>query len=109
MAVMIIGCTVYFGCAILFYSIGIYAAKREKPMWFWSGTEVDPREITDIREYNRENGRIWKRYSLWYFAAGVAAIFNTVVSVVLLILSCTLGIVILISAYNRIYERYKKR
>jgi hypothetical protein len=109
MAGRIIGCVVYFGCTILFYSIGIYATRIEKPMWFWSGTEIDPSTITDIREYNRANGRMWKCYSLWYFVAGVAAIFNNVASVVLLVLSCTLGIAILIATYNRIYEKYRRK
>jgi hypothetical protein len=107
MAGKIIGCTVYFGCAILFYCIGIYAQKCKKPMWFWSGSEVDPKTITDIGQYNCENARMWKLYSLWYFAAGVAAIWNTVVAVVLLVLSCTLGLVILVATYNKIHEKYR--
>ena len=107
MAGAIIGCIIYLGCAILFFGIGIYAAKSQKPMWFWSGTEVDPATITDVKQYNRENARMWKWYSLWYFAAAVAAIWSTVVAVVLLVLSCTLGLVILVATYNKIHEKYR--
>lgn len=107
MAGTIIACTVYFGCAILFYGIGIYAKNCQKPMWFWSGTEVDPTTITDVVQYNRENSRMWKLYSLWYFAAGVVAIFNHIAAVVLLVLSCTVGIVILVATYHKIHEKYK--
>ena len=46
---------VSYGCAILFFAIGVYALKRKKPMWFWSGTEVDASQITDIKQYNKEN------------------------------------------------------
>ena len=55
MAGAIIGCIIYFGCAILFFGIGVYAQRCQKPMWFWSGTEVDPATITDVALYNREN------------------------------------------------------
>ena len=40
----------------LFTGIGIYAWKRKKPMWFWSGSTVRESEITDIPAYNRANG-----------------------------------------------------
>ena len=95
-----------FGCAILFYAIGIYAQKREKPMHFWSGTEVDEKEITDVKRYNKENGVMWKRYALWYAAAGLAEIWSMAVALTLLVLACTLGIVFLVSTYNKIYRKY---
>ena len=40
----------------LFTGLGIYAMKRKKPMWFWSGKEVKEREIADIPAYNKANG-----------------------------------------------------
>ena len=107
MAGSIIAWIVYFGCAILFYSIGIYAQKLKKPMWFWSGTEVDASKITDVEQYNKENGVMWKLYSLWYFAAGLAQIWNPTVSIVFLFGGCTIGLVILICSYNKIYKKYQ--
>ena len=107
MAGMIIWTIVTFGCAILFYSIGAYALKSDKPVNFYSGTEVDPSEITDIKQYNQENSRLWKTYSLWYTAAGVTYYFNVYAAVTLLVLSCTVGIVILVKTYNKIYNKYK--
>jgi len=100
---------VSFGCTILFYSIGVYAQKLEKPMWFWSGSEVDASQITDVKKYNKENGIMWKLYSLWYFAAGLAEIWNTIAALIILVLSCTVGIVILIRSYKKIYEKYRVR
>ena len=107
MAGKIVMWIVTFGCAILFYSIGAYAQRKEKPMNFWSGVEVNPTEITDIGQYNRENGTMWKLYSLWYVAAGVAEFWNTIIAAAFLVLSCTMGIGILIATYNRIYAKYK--
>ena len=40
----IIWWVVSFGCAVLFYSIGVYASRLAKPMWFWSGVEVKDSE-----------------------------------------------------------------
>lgn len=106
MAVTIIMCVVCFGCAVLFYAIGVYAKKLKKPMHFWSGVEVDAAKITDIGQYNRENGVMWQLYSLWYFAAGAAGIFNSIFALVFLILGCTAGLVILVCSYNRIFQKY---
>lgn len=98
---------VSYGCAILFFAIGVYALKRKKPMWFWSGTEVDASQITDIKQYNKENGIMWILYSLWYFEAGLTEIWSTTIALVLLVSSCTVGIVLLICTYNKIYKKYK--
>jgi hypothetical protein len=68
---------------------------------------VDPKTITDIGQYNCENARMWKLYSLWYFAAGVAAIWDAIVAVVFLALGCTVGMVILVATYNKIHEKYR--
>ena len=102
----IIWFVVTFGCAITFFVIGAYAKNLKKPMWFWSGSEVDPSKITDVKAYNRENGVMWQLYSLWYFAAGAAVLLSAALALTLLILSCTVGIVILVFWYNRIYKKY---
>ena len=46
------------GCALLFVGIGLYSFRLKKPMWFWSGTTVDPESISDIPAYNRANGKM---------------------------------------------------
>lgn len=97
-----------FGCAALFYGIGVYAQKLKKPMGFWSGQTISPSEISDIEGYNRENSKMWKLYSLWYVAAGLAEIWSTLIAVVLLFLSCSLGLGLLIAHYKRIYKNYKR-
>ena len=106
MAGKIIMWIVSFGCAILFFSIGVYAQKLKKPMWFYSGSEVDASKITDVGQYNKENGIMWKLYSLWYFAAGVAGTWSDMALFALLILSCTVGLALLVWSYNRIFKKY---
>ncbi len=107
MAGIIIWCITVFGCALLFLSLGVYAKKREKPMHFWAGTTVDESKITDVKAYNKENGRMWKIYSLWFWAAGVIYFWNEWISVLLLVLGCTLGIGILVATFNKIEKKYK--
>ena len=109
MAGRIIMCVVCFGCGILFYAIGAYAQKLTKPMWFWSGTEVDASQIRDIKRYNKENATMWKLYSLWYFAAGAAEFYNPLVAVILMVSGSTVGGIILVFIYNRIFKKYKAR
>ena len=43
--------------------IGVYAWRRKKPMWFWSGTKVRESEISDVPAYNRANAIMWICYS----------------------------------------------
>jgi hypothetical protein len=86
MAGAIIWSIIVFGCAFLFLGIGIYASKREKPMWFYSGTTVDASKISDVKAYNRENARMWALYSLWYFASGAVYFWKAWIAVVLLVL-----------------------
>ena len=103
----IICCVTVFGCAALFYGIGVFAEKSKTPMWFWSGSSVDAAQITDVQSYNRENAVMWKRYSLWYAAAGVAEFWNSIAFMVILILSCTVGLALLVRSYNRIFRKYR--
>ena len=107
MAGKIIFWIVSFGCAVLFYGIGVFAEKYEKPMWFWSGKEIKPNEIVDIPAYNKANGRMWKGYSLWYAAAGIAEIWNEIAALVIMVASFAIGFPILVYLYKKIFDKYK--
>lgn len=109
MAGIIIGCVVSFGCGILFFCIGSYAKNMEKPMWFWSGCEVNATQLTDAKAYNRENAAMWQRYSLWYFVGGLVNIFSSIAYILILIGSCTLGLALLVCRYNRIFKKYSEK
>ena len=104
----IIWCVTVLGCALLFYGIGIYANRIEKPMWFWSGTEVDPASITDVKAYNKENAKMWKWYSVWYWASGFVWIWNHTLALIVLMLGCSAGIAILVRTFLKIEKKYKR-
>ena len=107
MAGKIIMCVVSLICAILFFGIGVYAKKSNKPVGFWSGgPQIDASKITDIKKYNKANAIMWQLYSLFYFGSALSAIFSPIISAVLLMAGCTLGLVLLIVAYNKICKKY---
>ena len=95
--------------SVLFTGIGIYAWKRKKPMWFWSGSTVSESAITDIPAYNRANGIMWICYSTVFWISTVMGIWNVSTAGIVLTVGCLGGIPLLVIAYNRIYRKYKRR
>lgn len=94
--------------ASLFTGIGIYAWNRKKPMWFWSGSTVKEREITDVRAYNRANGIMWIAFSLIYWAGAVLSCFESKAVGPLIMIGTLVGIVFLIVTYQKIYRKYRR-
>ena len=92
LVILIVCC---WGSGAVFYGIGRWAAGRKTPMHFWAGSEVDPKTVSDIPAYNRENGRMWKQYSLSFWLAGVLGIVGMwhpwcdIVALIVLCLACT--------------------
>lgn len=95
--------------AALFTGLGVYARKREKPMWFWSGTTVDEEEITDVPAYNRANGIMWIVFSAVFWASAVCGLARAKTGGIIMLAGCAAGIPALVFAYGRIYAKYKKK
>ncbi len=93
--------------ATLFSGIGIYAWKRKKPMWFWSGSTVDEKDIADVPAYNRANGIMWLCYSAVFWIAAILGIFRQELAGVFLAVGCLAGIPVLVIAYRKIYAKYR--
>ncbi|MBE6701548.1 MAG: hypothetical protein E7582_06660 [Ruminococcaceae bacterium] len=108
MAGQIIWYITNFGCATLFYLIGVYAKNLKKPMHFWSGSEIDSYLITDVKAYNRENAIMWKHFSLCFVVSGFLEIVNPNLALIVFLLSFAIGIPTLICIYLRIYNKYKR-
>ena len=107
MSEAIIWYVVNFGCWVLFYLIGIYAGHREKPMWFWAGTEVQETEIRNVPAYNRANGIMWIAFSLVFWTATIVGIWNETIVEHIIGGGCLLGIPALIISWRLIYRKYK--
>lgn len=94
-------------CSFIFGVIALWAFKRKDPMHFWSGSTVRPEEISDIPSYNRANGLMWAIYTVCMVVTGILSLFSIITGVILLVIICVPGIVVLIFAYNRIYNKYR--
>lgn len=103
--IIMVGCC--WLCAATFCGIAFWAAKRKDPMHFYSGTAVDPRTISDIPAYNRENALLWCAYSGFFWLAGTVAFFHMIAAVVIMSLACVPGFFLLVGQYSRIYKKYK--
>ena len=93
--------------AALITGIGVYAWKREKPMWFWSGTTVSEEEITDVRAYNRANGIMWIAFSAVFWLSAVLGFMQIKAAPVIMLAGCFAGIPALVIAYGLIYKKYR--
>ncbi|MBR4727402.1 MAG: hypothetical protein IK080_05870 [Clostridia bacterium] len=95
------------GLSAFFTGLGVFAWKREKPMWFWSGSTVSEDEITDIPAYNRANGIMWIAYSGVFWLSTVIGFFKPELAGPVLAVGCVGGIPVLVIAYKKIYNKYK--
>lgn len=101
-----------WGSAALFFGIGLWAGRRKTPMHFWAGTEIDPKTVSDIPAYNRENAVMWKVYSIPYWTAGALSLFLgraqwcSIAAGILIALACFPGLLILIRHYRKIETKY---
>lgn len=94
-------------CSALFSIIGIYAFFRKKPMWFWSMPTVEEEGISDIPAYNRANGIMWIVFSIPLWLSAFLGSRHAIISLILIILSCVIGLPLLMIVYKRIYAKYK--
>ena len=95
-------------CSLLFTGIGIYAWRRKKPMWFWSGSMVKEDEIADIPAYNRDNGIMWIVFSLIFWASTFLGLLKMSTAGIVLVVGCFIGIPFLVYTYSRTYKKYKR-
>ena len=95
--------------SLLFTSIGIYAWRRKKPMWFWAGDTVSEDEITDVCAYNRANGIMWLCYSLPLWIGVIVSMCHSIsVGANIMLVDATVGLVLMMIAYTFIRKKYKK-
>ena len=109
-AVIMVFCA--WGCGAIFYFIGRNADKSGKPAHFWAGSEIDPRNVSDLPSYNHANAVMWKCYSIPYWISGLLSCFAFIseayisAGAVMLFLACLPGIPLLIRKYRQIEKTY---
>lgn len=108
-AIMTVCC---FGCAVLFFVIGAWADRSNKPANFWAGTKINVNNVSDLHGYNHACAVMWKIYSIPYWFAGILGCLDfishgfTIVAAISLFLACFPGLLILIWQYKRIEKAY---
>ena len=101
-----------FGCGALFFGMGVWAARSGKPVHFWSGSKVDPKAITNVAAYNRENARMWKQFSVSFWMCGILAIASlwaqwcAAAYTILIFVGSIGGGIWLVLRYQRIFRKY---
>ena len=106
---MIVAFMIWSFCAALFAGIGIYAAKAEKPVGFFTFT--DPPQVNNTKRYNKAMSRLWLVSAVLFELLGIPFLFATQNSPVFIV--SVLGTVFLMLgmmlAYFRIADRYKTK
>ena len=94
--------------SLLFTGLGIYAWKRKKPMWFWSGSTVEEEEISDVRGFNRANGIMWIAYSGVFWIATVIGCFSPMIGGIVLCAGAVIGAIVMAVVFEKIRAKYKR-
>ncbi len=102
-------------CAATFTAIGAWAARSKTPVHFWAGEKLDPKTLSDVSSYNRENSRMWLQYAILWWLCVILSLVHTFVQkswiavaiLVIMVLSCTFGMIWLVKTYTAIFARYK--
>ena len=101
-----------FGCGALFFGIGIWADKSEKPFGFWANRPIPEEKVTDVAAYNRANSVMWKAYSTVYWLSGIVSLFGVfgeefiLAGAIILTAAFIPGIFFLVSHYRKIEKRF---
>ena len=85
----------------------IYHNTRKTPINFWTGSVINPDEITDVSAYNRSNYLMWTVYLVCLALAGSVVFLNWIIGLIIYLVVVFLGVAIMIVVYKRIYNRYK--
>ena len=97
---------IMWATAIIFIVIGVYAMNKKKPMWLWAGSRISESRINDVKAYNRAVGKMWCAFSIPFFISGIVEYFLPIFSIIILALTCSVGIGGIVWYYHKIEEKY---
>ena len=93
-------------CAFPFWIIGTYNKDSREPISFWSGDTSLRTKVTNVKEYNNEMAKLYRKCALAFVVMGLMLFVNTYLGMAVLVFNCTLGIYIVWRAYKKILEKY---
>lgn len=106
MAGQIIGCISCVLCALPFLLIARYQPRSGEPIAFWSGDESLRDRVRDLPAYNRAMSRLFRRLGLSFLFSGMMMLVWDLAGLILLGLTCTVGIYLVWRGYRRALAAY---
>lgn len=103
----IIGFVIQLVVTLIFGGVAVWCFKSKNPVHFWSGSEVKPYEIEDIKKYNRANGIMWIVFTIPQAVAAIATIWAGGIGGIICAAGIIIGFPFLIVAYTKILKKYK--
>lgn len=98
-------------CTAVFIGIGIYAMRRENPMWFYSGTseQLEKESFHDVEEYNKKNGWMWICYGVCIFLVPIPAYwfhFSSNLFLCIYLIVMIGGFLVMALYWNHLHKKY---
>lgn len=93
-------------CAFPFWIIGTYNKDSREPISFWSGDTSLRTKVTNVKEYNHEMAKLYRKCALAFVVMGLLLFVNTYLGMAVLVFNCTLGVYIVWRAYKKILGKY---
>lgn len=93
-------------CAFPFWIIGTYNKDSREPISFWSGDTSLRTKVTNVKEYNHEMAKLYRKCALAFVVMGLLLFVNTYLGMIVLVFNCTLGVYIVWRAYKKILGKY---
>ena len=93
--------------ALIYCLIAVWVSMWKRPVHFFTGDKMTSEEVTDVRAYNRANGKMWAVYAIINAVAGFIALLNSITGYVLFAILTLPGLFVLFAFHKRIYSRYK--
>ena len=111
---IVMGTVMILGCGIGLWSFGNWIMKQKlRPIGFWAnGKPMDDNHISDISCYNRAYGRLMKIFSVPAICAGCLLFLSfwwdklAFISLLVLFLWGSVGIIWLILSYKKLENQY---
>lgn len=76
------------------------------PIPFWAGSESKlKRELKDIKSYNEEMGKLYKKVAVTFILCGVVAIIHIIIGIIALGCASTIGFYYVFKQYEKIRKR----
>ena len=93
--------------ALVYGVTALILTKRSKPFPFFTGISIPAEKLTDVRAYNRDNGKMWAWYAAIHVAAGLLALISNILGFVLFGLFIIPGLIVMYKIHKRIFNRYR--